>query len=383
MSAGHHRVVLATDKFKGSATAVEVARALAAGLARTAPGTDVVHAPVADGGEGTLDAALAAGWARVAVTATGPTGAPVATAYARDGVRALVELADVSGLARLPEGPRPLDASTLGAGEVLAAAVSAGCRQVVLGVGGSASTDGGAGLLQGLGARLLDADGRPLRPGGRHLLGLAEVDLGPVRRLLDGVVVTLASDVDNPLLGPHGAAAVYGPQKGAGPDDVALLERALARWADVLAGAVGGDLRGEPGAGAAGGTGFAAIAALGAAQQPGVETVLELTGFDALAAAADLVVTGEGSLDQQSLHGKTPVGVARAARRLGVPVVAVCGRQALSPAELRAVGIDACWSLVDREPDARRCLREAPRLLEEVGAEIGRYLGGVRERTPR
>lgn len=367
------RVLLATDKFKGSLSAAEVAAALSRGLAPT--GVAVARVPVADGGDGTLDAALASGFSRVPVRVTGPTGEPVDTAYAVRGSTAVVELADASGLLRLPGAPAPLTASTVGTGELLGAAADAGCTTIVLGVGGSCSTDGGAGLVTGLGGRVLDASGTPLAPGGAALLAAASLDLAPVRARLAGTRVVLASDVDNPLLGPAGAAEVYGPQKGATPADVATLERALTQWADLVADTVGRDLRSAPGAGAAGGAGFGALALLDAELRSGVETVLELVGFDAAVDGADLVVTGEGSLDEQSLRGKAPVGVLAAAARLGVPVVAVCGRTTLAPAHWRAAGFADVHALTDLEPDPARCMSAAgdllttlaPRLLSAAG----------------
>ena len=368
------RVVLAADKFKGSLGALEVADALRRGLVRTAPGATVVRVPVADGGDGTLEAALAAGYERRPVSVTGPTGLPVDTAYARRGGTAVVELADASGLLRLPGPLDPWGAGTLGTGELVTAAVADGCSRIVLGVGGSCSSDGGAGLLTALGARVLDATGTPVAPGAAGLLHAHTLDLAPLRARLHGVRLVLASDVDNPLLGPSGAAAVYGPQKGVCPDDVPRLDAALARWADLVAAATGRDLRDVPGAGAAGGAGFAALAVLGAEVRSGVETVLDLVGFDDAARGADLVVTGEGSLDEQSLRGKTPVGVVAAARRLGVPVVAVCGRTTLDADALAAAGFRRTWSLADREPDPAVSMREAGLLLTEVGADLGRSL---------
>jgi glycerate kinase len=249
--------------------------------------------------------------------------------------------------------------------------VAAGARRVVLGIGGSATTDGGAGLLQALGAELLDADGAPVGPGGAALEQLARVDVSGVATALGGAEVVVACDVDNPLTGPSGAAAVYGPQKGAGPDDVVLLDRCLARLADAVAGATGRDLRDEPGAGAAGGVGFAALAVLGAQLRPGIDLLLDLLGFDRLVAGADLVVVGEGSLDGQSLRGKAPVGVARRARAAGVPaVVAVCGRRDLDDAALQGAGIDAAHALTDLEPDPERCMAEAGPLLEQLAQRI-------------
>ena len=329
-----------------------------------------------------MDAAVAAGFERVPVTAAGPTGDPVRAGYARRGEVAVVELAGVCGLARLPGGrPAPLTASSAGAGEVLRAALEAGARRIVLGVGGSASTDGGAGLLQALGARVLDARGEPVRPGGPGLGGgalrdVATLDLAGLHPALHPASrtaeLTLAADVDNPLTGPDGAAEVYGPQKGASAAEVAVLAAGLRRWAAVVAAAVGKDWSQAPGAGAAGGVGFAALAVLGATRRPGIELVLDLAGFETALDGADLVITGEGSLDEQSLAGKTPVGVARAAARRGIPVVAVAGRSTLTAAELAAAGIVAVYPLSDLEPDLERCRAEAAGLLRRVGQMIAR-----------
>ena len=371
------KIVVAPDKFKGSLPATQVAAAIAAGLHAGRPGAEVVTIPVADGGEGTVDAAVAAGYERVPVTAAGPAGDPVRASYARRGEVAVVELAGVCGLARLPGGrPAPLSASSFGAGEVLRAALEAGARRIILGVGGSASTDGGAGLLQALGARVLDTCGEPVRPGGAGLREVAALDLTGLHRALCPAGypadIILAADVDNPLTGPDGAAEVYGPQKGASPAEVAALDAGLRRWAAVVAAAVGRDWSRTPGAGAAGGVGFAALAVLGATRRPGIELVLDLAGFETALDGADLVITGEGSLDAQSLAGKTPVGVARAAARRGIAVVAVAGRSTLREAELAAAGIAAVYPLTDLEPDLERCRAEADRLLRRTGQMIAR-----------
>jgi glycerate kinase len=364
-------VVLAPDKFRGSLTAAEVAAAVAAGIRRVRPDARVESVPVADGGDGTVDAALAAGYDEVPVTVAGPTGEPVRSRYARRGTRAVVELADASGLARLPGGrPDPLGATSRGTGELVAAALDAGCTHVVLGLGGSASTDGGAGVLRALGARLLDAEGREVADGGAALADVARVDLGPLRERTRGLRLVVAGDVDNPLTGPHGAAAVYGPQKGADPDQVRRLDAVLGHWADVLAAAAGRDVRDEPGAGAAGGVGLAALAALGATLRPGIDLVLDLVGFRDRLAGATLVVTGEGALDEQTLRGKAPAGVAAAARAAGIPVVAVCGRSTLSPERLAAAGIGAAYPLTDLEPDLDVCVRDAARLLADAGERL-------------
>ena len=365
-----NHVLVASDKFKGSLTAAEVGAAVSKGLRSAHPDLDVVTVPVADGGDGTLAAAIAAGYESVPVTASGPTGLPVATSYARFGDRAVVEMADISGLSRLPSGLAPLTASSRGTGEVMVAALDAGCRQLVLGIGGSAGTDGGAGLVSALGAGLFDADGQEIADGGAALDGIARLDLSGLHPALAGAEIVVACDVDNPLTGPNGAAAVYGPQKGASPDDIARLDGALDRWADAVAVATGTDFRDNPGSGAAGGVGFAAIALLGAKLRPGIDLVLDLVGFHRQLAGAGLVVTGEGSLDEQTLSGKAPAGVAAGAVAAGIPVVAVCGRSLLTVEQWRAAGISAVYSLSDIEPDPSRSMANAAPLLERLAETI-------------
>jgi glycerate kinase len=371
---GHaRRVVLAPDKFKGSLTAAEVAEALAAGLVDILPQLETIMLPVADGGDGTVAAALSAGFDKITVDAVGPTGEPVRASYALDGDRAVVELAAVVGLSMLPGGRLdPLGSHTYGLGLVIADAIRRGATTVVLGLGGSASTDGGAGMVQALGARLLDSRGRDLPPGGGRLTGLARLDLEPLREALGGVTIIVASDVDNPLLGPHGAAAVFGPQKGAGPEELERLEQGLQHWSTIVSEATGGDDSARAGVGAAGGTGFAALALLNAEVRPGIELILDLMDFGRRVLGADLVVTGEGSLDEQSLAGKAPIGVARAAASVGVSVVAVAGRLQLSPRRLREAGIAAAYSLTELEPDLDRCIANASPLLRRVGTQIAK-----------
>lgn len=367
--AGH--VVIAPDKFKGSLTAAEVASHVAIGLRRFRPDLDVRLSPVADGGDGTLDAVIASGYERRPVVVTGPTGVRVDSAFAvREGTT-VIELADASGLNRLPGGRfEPMTASSRGTGELIAAAMDAGCTTVVIGVGGSASTDGGAGLLEALGARLLDDRGRPLRHGGGALADLASLDLSGLDPRLSRTAVLLASDVDNPLLGPHGAAAVYGPQKGAAAEQVAELDQALHRFADVLAATTGRDLRDQPGAGAAGGVGFAALAVLNAEARAGIDVILDLIGFEQLLDGAHLVITGEGSLDEQSLRGKAPIGVARAAARHGLPTIAIAGRCSLSTVALQAAGLRAAYWLSSLEPDPDVSIGNAGRLIEDLAASV-------------
>ena len=366
------KIVVAPDKFKGSLTAVQAAQAIADGLRRSRADIDVVQLPVADGGDGTVAAALAAGYERRTATVQGPTGEPVEATFAVRGEQAVLELAEASGLSRLPHGTlAPLTASTYGTGQLLLAALDAGCRSLILGVGGSASTDGGAGMVQALGARFLSAAGEEVGRGGAALLDLDRVDPTLLDPRLASTTVILACDVDNPLVGAKGAATVYGPQKGATSDDVELLDKALSHYAQVVHRDMGLHLSHRAGAGAAGGTGAGAIAFLGAISSSGIELMLEVVGFARAVEGADLVITGEGSLDAQSLSGKTPVGVARAAASAGVPVIALVGRLEVGPDELRAVGITSARALLELEPDDILAQRDAAVLLARLAEEVG------------
>ena len=364
------RVVVAPDKFKGCLPAAGVAAALAAGL-RAGGVEDVVELPVADGGDGTVDALVRHGWDVLPVRVTGPEGTPVDALVAVRGDTAVVESALTSGLDLLRGAPlRPLAAGSRGVGEAVAAAVDHGARHVVIGVGGTACTDGGAGLLQALGARVTAGDGSPVVDGGGALLDVAAVDLGPVRQRLAGVRVTVATDVDNPLLGPAGAAAVYGPQKGADPAQVAVLDDALRRFASLVAPAQVD----RPGAGAGGGIGFAALACLGGTLRPGIDLVLDLLGADALLAGTDLVVTGEGRFDEQSLRGKAPVGVLAAAARRGVPVAVVCGLDDLGADRATAAGFADVVALARLGTGPQDALDRAPELLVRAGRLLAERL---------
>jgi glycerate kinase len=268
--------------------------------------------------------------------------------------------------------PAPATATTRGVGEVVAAALDAGCREILLGVGGSASTDGGSGLVSALGARVLDASGYRVHDGGLPLAGAATLDLTHLHPRVAEAEIDVACDVDNPLTGPHGAAAVYGPQKGAGPELVEQLDAAMVHWADVVAAATGADHRDLAGAGAAGGLAFGAVAVLGARLRTGSEVVQELTGLEKALAGADLVVTGEGSLDEQTLRGKAPAGVAAAARRAGIGVVAVAGRCLLDPSALAGAGISSVHALLDEASYPGEAFDAPGPLLERIGARIAR-----------
>lgn len=368
------RVLIAADKFKGSLTAVEVAERITAGIRRARPGAIVESLPVADGGDGTVAAAVAGGFERHEAEVTGPLGAPVTAAFALREGTAVVEMAEASGLELMPPGVfAPLTATTRGTGELLLAAVEAGARTIVLGVGGSATTDGGAGMLEALGARFLDEDGDPVPHGGGPLVEMVSADLSGLDERLKDIQVVLASDVDNPLTGPKGAAAVYGPQKGAGEEDVKVLDAALTHFVQVMGDSVGpraAETAEAPGAGAAGGIGYGALVGLNATFRPGIDVLLEVLGFAHALENADLVITGEGSLDEQTLHGKAPAGVAAAARKAGKPVLAVCGRLSLDNKALKGAGIERVYALTDLEKDTARCISQAGPLLEQLAERL-------------
>jgi glycerate 2-kinase len=312
-------VLFAPDSFKGSLTSVEVARALADGWRRARPGDTARLCPLADGGEGTLEAVAAAGgWIRHGAAVQDPLGRPIEAGWLRssDGTSAVIEMATASGLSRVAAGERDaLAATSIGTGEAIRAALDAGVTSIVLGLGGSATSDGGAGLLCGLGANV-DRDA-------------AVADLANLDARLAGVDLAVACDVTNPLLGESGAAAIYGPQKGASTDDVFELDRRLAMFADAMEAAVGRRVRDTPGAGAAGGIGFGLLAIADRFRsfslRPGVELLMEAIGFGARLVDADLVITGEGRIDAQTAFGKTALGVARQAQAAGVPCIAVGG----------------------------------------------------------
>ncbi|MFK3677674.1 glycerate kinase [Microbacterium sp. NPDC090218] len=369
------RILIASDKFKGSATGAEVAASLADGIREVIPDAVVEAVPVADGGEGTVDAAVASGFEAVTVEVAGPLGDPVSARFAVRGAEAIIEMAAASGLDLLPNGEKaPLTATSRGTGQLIAAALDRGCTTIVLGVGGSANTDGGAGMLEALGVSLQTADGR-VPAGGAALVDLVSADVSALDPRLAEATIVLASDVDNPLLGDRGAAAVFAPQKGASADDVAALEAALLRLAELLELQPGvRPSTDSPGAGAAGGVGYAALAVLGASREPGIDVVQRLTGLAERLRGADLVITGEGSLDDQSLGGKTPLGVAAAARAAGVPVVAVCGRSTLSEEQALHAGFRQVYALSALEPDPASSIAHAQALLVEVGAQLAKDL---------
>ncbi len=369
------KIVIAPDSFKESLSAPEVAQAIARGWLAVYPNAEIVLCPMADGGEGTVDAVLAAtGGERREQVVQGPLATPVTAhwGWLGDGT-AVIEMAAASGLHHVPSGQRdPRVTSSYGTGELIIAALDAGATRIILGLGGSATNDGGSGLLRALGVRFLDAGGNELRPGGAALAALQRVDLSALDKRLHNVQVEVAADVDNPLCGPKGASAVFGPQKGASAQQVDELDAALARLAEVVGEALGEDFSTFPGVGAAGGLGFAAKAFLSARFRPGIELVAELSGLADAVRGADLVITGEGRLDAQSLHGKTPVGVARVAREQGVPVIALAGSLGEGYQQVCETGIEACFSLAPGPITLEQACADAGQELEARAADLAR-----------
>ncbi|WP_122613909.1 glycerate kinase [Pseudomonas viridiflava] len=370
------KIVIAPDSFKDSLSAQAVADAIASGLAEVWPDAELVKCPMADGGEGTIEAVLDAcegQWMSAQVS--GPLGDSVSAQWGwlAQSRTAIIEMAMASGLQLLTLKQR--DAcltSTEGTGQLISAALDAGAQRVILAIGGSATNDGGSGMLSALGARFLDRNDQPLPRGGRALTDLARIDLSDLDPRLANVRVEIAADVDNPLCGPTGASHIFGPQKGASPDQVLALDAALAHFADHSARTLGRDLRDSPGSGAAGGMGFAAKAYLNASFRAGVEVVADLTGLEQALVGADLVITGEGRFDAQTLRGKTPLGVARVAQRQRIPVIVLAGTLGEGYEQLYRHGISAAFALTSGPMDLEHACREAPRLLQERARDVAR-----------
>lgn len=370
------KIVIAPDSFKDSLSAQGVADAIAVGLAQVWPDAQLVKCPMADGGEGTVESILAACEGELRRTQVrGPLGITVDAAWGwlPQTHTAIIEMAEASGLQLVPPGQRDACiSSTFGTGELIRAALDAGAQRVILAIGGSATNDGGAGAMQALGVKLLDVQGQALAPGGLALAQLACIDLSAIDPRLTDVRFDIAADVNNPLCGPHGASAIFGPQKGASPEQVLQLDAALGHFAELCAQALGKDVQHEPGSGAAGGLGFAAKAFLEAQFKAGVEVVAELVGLAVAVKDADLVITGEGRFDAQTLRGKTPFGVARIAREQGVPVIVIAGTLGEGYQDLYEHGIDAAFALASGPMTLEQACAEAPRLLRERASDIAR-----------
>ncbi len=380
------RVVIAPDKFKGSLSASEAAEAMARGVARAAPGATIDRVPMADGGEGTVAALVAAtGGSSREATVHGPMGEPMSARFGLlgDGRTAAIEMAAASGLVLVPLDRRdPMVATTRGTGELLLAAVAAGANRVIVGIGGSATNDGGAGLGQALGFRLLDDEGCELGPGGGSLGRLARIDASGRRPELDGIEVAVACDVTNPLCGPRGASAVYGPQKGATPAMIEELDANLAHFAAIVERDLGVSIRDLPGSGAAGGLGGGLVAFAGGRLEPGINLVIEAVDLKARLEGADLCLTGEGALDDQSAFGKTAVGVGRLARSLDCPVLALAGSIGPGAEATLDHGLDAYFSICPGPITLDQAMARAGGLLEEAATQVVRaFLAGGRQKS--
>ena len=370
------RIIVAPDSYKGSISALGVAEAMERGIKKVFSQAEVLKLPIADGGEGTVEALVTATGGRFFYKdVTGPLGESVSAVWGvlGDGKTAVIEMASASGLPLVPSGKRnPRVTTTLGTGQLVKEVLDQGLTRLILGIGGSATNDGGAGFASALGIRFLDADGKELPPGGEALARLACIDTSGVDPRLDCLAVTVACDVDNPLCGPRGASAIFGPQKGACPDTVAVLDNALRHYGEHACAITGRQIMERAGAGAAGGLGAALLFFTRAELRPGIEIVLEAIDFDRISAGVDLVITGEGRTDRQTAFGKAPVGVAKIAKRHGVPVVCLSG----------GLG-DGYEAIFAQDIDAVAVCPPAPMSLEDCLAQGAALVEGATERLCR
>jgi glycerate kinase len=376
------KIVIAPDSFKGTNSALNVARAIERGIRRVAPDVEAVIVPIADGGEGTVEAVLtAAGGELREVRVVGPLGEERGAQFGvMSGGRAVIEMAAASGLPLVPEEKRnPLVTTTYGTGQLIRAALDAGCRELLIGIGGSATNDGGMGMAQALGASFRDASGRELAAGGAELARLADIDVSGLDPRLREARVTVACDVDNPLCGERGASAIYGPQKGATAAMIRSLDAALGNYASVIGRRLARDVAEVPGAGAAGGLGAGLMVFAGGKLTAGIDAILDIVRFDTLLDGVDLVITGEGKLDAQTAFGKVPVGVARRVRPHGIPVIAIAGDIGKGSEAVYAMGIRAVVSTVDRAMPLAEALAESRRALEDCGERVMRLLSVGRD----
>jgi glycerate kinase len=371
------KILIASDSFKGSATTMEVADNIAKGLLRVCPEIEIEKLPVADGGEGTVET-LVAGMDGdfVQVEVTGPLGERVKAKYGiiDDGM-AIIEMAEASGLVLVDEEMRnPTLTTTYGTGELILSALERGLKRIYVGIGGSATNDGGMGMARALGYRFLDRDGNELPDGGGSLGQLDRIEVANVMPLLKDARITVMCDVENPLFGPDGAAFVYGPQKGADPDMVQLLDENLRHFSEILIRDMNADVAGIPGSGAAGGLGGGLMAFCGAELKPGIEMVLDILNFDGHLQDVDLVVTGEGRIDGQSAKGKVPAGVAKRAKKLNKPLVAIAGGVGEGAEGLYSIGTDLILPIVDGPMELRQAMDEVGILLERTGERLARII---------
>ena len=357
------KIVIAPDSFKGSATSREISQWIENGIHSIIPDCESVKIAVGDGGEGSLDAVLNAGFTEHSAEVSGPLGNPVSARFAMRNDTTFIEMAQASGLSQLPGGKTDaLHATSFGTGQLIRAALDKGAKKIILAIGGTATTDAGAGALQALGAKLTNAAGYEVAPGGAALLDCVEIDISGLDSRISGVSFILASDVKNPLLGTHGAARVFSPQKGASPEEVEILENSLSHFASL----VGGEYASLPGAGAAGGFGFMAYSFLKAEARSGIHLILDLVDFDAHLVGADYIVTGEGRFDSQSVQGKAPWGILQRAEKLSIPTFLVCG----DADNQQGSNFHEIFTLTSLEPDIDFCIQNPAPLVTQLGAQI-------------
>jgi glycerate kinase len=376
------RIIVAPDSYKGSVSALAVAQAMERGVLRVFPEAVVCKVPIADGGEGTVEALVAAtGGTILQAPVSDPLGQPISAHWGvlGDGGTAVIEMAAASGLPLVPRSLRdPRITSTHGTGQLIRAALDAGLRRIIIGIGGSATNDGGVGMARALGARFLDAEGTPLAEGGAALASLQHIDLSGLDPRLLETEITVACDVDNPLCGARGASAVFGPQKGASLETVSELDAALSHFAALASAATGRQVAALPGAGAAGGLGAGLMFFTPARLKPGVEIVLDAVGFAGLVEGASFVLTGEGRTDFQTAFGKAPVGVAKLAKQYAVPVFCLSGGLGEGADDVLVHGIDAVMSTCDRPMSLEECISAGEALIESAAVRLCRIIRAAR-----
>jgi glycerate 2-kinase len=380
------KIVIAPDSYKESLSALEAANAIERGFKMIFPDAVYNKMPMADGGEGTVQSLVDATNGKIEErTVTGPLGKPVKAFFGLmgDGETAVIEMAAASGLHLVPtEDRNPLTTSTKGTGELISAALDLGVQHIIIGLGGSATNDGGAGMIQALGGRLLDEAGKDIGDGGGALAQLAVIDLAGLDNRLKDVRVEVACDVDNPLTGPRGASAIFGPQKGATPDMVELLDKNLSHFADIAEKALGKSFRDIEGVGAAGGLGASLLAFLNADLKRGIDIVLHAVDFEEAVKDADLVITGEGRIDSQTIYGKTPIGVAKAAKKYGVPVIGLAGSLSKDSDVVYEHGIDVLFSIVPGVVTLPEAFEHAAEYMEKTARNIAASMKTVKSRMP-
>lgn len=371
------KIVIAPDSYKGSVSAVGVAEAMERGVRKVFPNAEIVKMPIADGGEGTVETMIeASGGTWVEETVVGPLGEPVKAGWGimGDGETGVIEMAAASGLPLVGTRKNPMITTTYGTGELIVSALNRGLKRIIIGIGGSATNDGGVGMARALGVRFLDADGKELANGGGALADLATIDVSGIDKRIQDVTLLVACDVDNPLCGPTGASFVYGPQKGATPDMVEALDAALANYADIAEKTLGKSVKDTPGAGAAGGLGAGLMLFTQTELRPGIDIILEVNEFDKALQGASLMLTGEGQTDFQTARGKAPVGAAKWAKKYDIPVVCISGGLGQGANDVLAHGIDAIASIAPHPISLEECIAQGEQLLEDATERICRLV---------